>query len=118
MPMGPFIMASIPWTELIKAAPILMESTRKLYESVRNRPPRTSQPSKANSDDIPTLRADLSELQERTNSLEANNEEQAELIAQMARHQAAMLRWLTILALTTVVTGAVAIAALIFVFLR
>ena len=64
------------------------------------------------------LRADVTELQERLDTLEGNDEAQAELIAQMTRHEAALLRWLMVLGLTSVVTGAVAITALIVAVLR
>ena len=118
MQLGLLALANVPWTELIKAAPKVMDSAVKLYDSVsgrqRRRPPRDA----AQTDDIPTLRADVTELQERLDALEGNDEAQAELIAQMSRHEAALLRWLMVLGLTSVGASAVAIVALVFAVLR
>ncbi len=43
---------------------------------------------------------------------------QAELIAELIRHQASLARWIIVPTLTSVVTGIVAIAALVVVVLQ
>ena len=64
-----------------------------------------------------TIEADVTELQERLGTVETNEETQAELFGRMIRHEEALLRGLIVLMLTSVVTGAVAIAALVIAVL-
>ena len=113
MPVGHLLLAAVPWTELIKAAPKMMDSAVKLYENMSGRQPRRPSRGTNKVDDIPALREDLTELQKHLDMLENNDKAQADLIAQMTRHQAALTRWLIMLTLTSVVTGIVAIAALV-----
>ena len=104
--------------ELIKVAPKLIEEGRKVYESVRDRPrPQTPQVP-AKSVTLLTLRSTVADLQEHLEAIEAHEESQAELIARMTRFQAAILRWLFWLALFSVATGALALAALLVAVLR
>ena len=75
--------------EAVKAAPTVTKAAKKFYERVRNRKrgrERTPTDAAPQSDGIPT--ADhLAQLEERVHALEANEEAQAELIAQVTQHQ-------------------------------
>ena len=115
---GFLFLTSVPWTELVRAAPKMMDSAVKLYQSLSERKPRRAPQGTSKVDDIPALRADVTELQERLDTLEDNNEAQAELITQMTRHEAGLLRWLIVLAFTSVVTGVIAIAAIVVAVLQ
>ena len=85
MQLGLRALANVPWTELIRAAPRMMESAVKLYDSVSGRQRQRLPRDTGSADGIPTLRADVTELQERLDTLEGNDEAQADLIAQMTR---------------------------------
>ena len=119
MPLATSILAIVPWKKLADNAPRMVDVALDVYERVRSqRRPRLSSKT-VKPDDLPQLlRADVSELQERVDSLEGNSEAQAELIAQMAQHEHAFLRWLIVLTLVLGVTSAVAIVALAVAFSR
>ena len=107
------VLSAVPWKEVINATPKVMDATVKLVDRISARQPRRLRRDTTEPDDVPSLRTDIAELQERLDVLEGNDEAQAELIAQMARHEAALLRWIIILSLISVVTGIVAIVGLV-----
>ena len=113
MQLMPLVLKSATLVEAIKAVPQVMEASVKLYDRVRGRPQRRPPRDNAVADAVPTLREDITELQERLDSLETTDKTQTELIAHMTRHEAALLRWLIGLGLTTILTGAAAITALV-----
>ena len=115
---GFLILLSVPWKELIVTVPKVMDAAAGLYETMRGMPRRRPPRGTSKADGIPTLRADVTELQERLDTLEDNNEAQAELITQMTRHAAGLLRWLIVLALTSLVAGIIAIAAIVVAVLQ
>ncbi len=67
---------------------------------------------------MPTLRTAITDIQERLDAQEANAESQAELIVQLTNHNAALVRWLPILVIVSVISGGVAIAALLLAILQ
>lgn len=110
-------LAAVPWREIVTAVPRVMETAVDVYDSVRGqRRPRPGRIA-AGPNDLGALRGDLVKLEERVDSLEGRSEVQAELIAQMTRHDAALLRWLIVLTLVLFVTVAVAAVAIVFAIL-
>ncbi len=111
------VASSIPWTEVIKAAPKLAEVGAKIYETARG----TQRNRQARNNNVTTNGGtsdkEFSALQDRLDALEDNGEAQAEIIAQMARHQAALVRWVIVLGLSSIVTGAIAVTALVIAVL-
>ena len=115
---------------LIMGAPELVEAGKSLYDRVRGRKRERESDMTANT--VP-LRPDsvLAELQERVYALESSEEAQVELIARMTdyqkaqaevlaqvtRNQAALVRWGLALALVVVFLGGVSVAALIVALL-
>ena len=78
-------------------------------------PPQTQDTT--NREEIQVLRAQVEQLQERLDTQEENAEAQAELIVQLARHNASLVRWLLLMAIGLALSSGVAIAALILAFL-
>ena len=121
--LGAKILASAP--KLLKGAE-LVGAALGLYKSITDRQQKPPTPgiTQAETDGaelqkrLGTLEADVNKLHERVGTLEANAETQAELIVHIARHEAALLRGLTVLAVALVVTSAIAIAALVIAVLR
>ncbi len=109
MPAGLAVMAGL---ELIRLAPRLIEESRKVYESVRGRPQPRELPDPGGTD-AAALRSEVSDLRGRLEAVEAREESQARLIAEMTRYQAALLRWLLWMALAAGVAAALALAALL-----
>ena len=105
---------ALPLLGLLRAAPLMWD----IYKTLSRRPQKPPAQGTANSDDILTLRTDVTELQNRLGTVETNEETQAKLIGQMIRHEEALVRRLIVLTLASVVTGAVAIAALAIAVLR
>lgn len=108
-------MAAVPWVELIKATPKIARESREWYDRIRGGQPRQPSGDTPEGDSLPALRADLKEVQERLDVSESNEQAQAELITQMARHQAGLVRWVMALTVVAVLTSAAAIAALVIV---
>ncbi len=98
-------LAGIPWLKLITAAPPMMNATTKLLETVKGRV--HARPAQ-----------DFTGLQKRLDTIEGHQETQAELMAQLTQHHAALLRWLLMLTLAFAVIGGIAIAALVIAILR
>ena len=65
-----------------------------------------------------TLETGVTELQGRLEALEANEKSQDEGLAQIEKHETALLRGLIVLTLASAATGAVAIAALVITVLQ
>ena len=115
---------------LIMGAPELVEAGKSLFDRVRGRKRERESGMIANT--VP-LRPDsvLAELQERVYALESSEEAQVELIARMTdyqkaqaevlaqvtRNQAALVRWGLALALVVVFLGGVSVAALVVALL-
>ena len=72
----------VPWKDIIKAAPPIVESSRKLYDSVRKKRKYSSPEASPESDSLLTLSDQITEIQARLNDLETNDESQAELTDQ------------------------------------
>ena len=98
-------LAGVPWLKLVTVVPAAVNAAAKLYDSVRGR--TRSRPTQ-----------DLTGLQKRLDAIEADQETQTELMAQLTQHHAALLRWLLVLTLALVVMGGVAIAGLVVALLR
>lgn len=98
-------LAGVPWLKLVTVAPQLVNTVTKLYEIVKG--PGPSRPTQ-----------DLTGLQKRLDAIERDQETQSELMAQLAQHNAALLRWLIVLILVSVVLSGVAIAGLVVAILR
>lgn len=102
-------LSGVPWGKLINA----VTNMKVLYDGMRSKSPKSPTQGSSNADDIEALRADISELQERIRILEVNEETRTELIAQMIRHEEALLRRLVVLTLALVVTASASIVALV-----
>lgn len=108
------LLAAVPWREIVTAVPRVMETAVDVYDTVRGQKrPRSARRASGPGD----LSKDLQDLEERVDSLEGRSEVQAELIAQMTRHDAALLRWLIVLTLVLFVTVAVAAVAIVLAIL-
>ena len=78
--LGAALVDKVPWKEIIKSAPQLMDATRKLAESLSERKKsRTKRPT-------------ISEIQSRVEELESGNSRQAELVAEIATQVEAFSR--------------------------
>ena len=98
---------AIPWKDVIKEAPRLVDSATKAYATIRDLGSRSrSGAQNRRADDNRTLRKEVTELQ-------GHFEAQTALIAQMTQQGAALVRWVITLAVISVLIGAVAIASLV-----
>lgn len=125
---------SFDWRySLLEHGPRIVEAAFEAWERIRDRkqpdpPPDTPFESKGTplrrsslEDEVIELRTrlrTLGALEPRVNTLEAHEESQAQLIAQMTQYGAALLRWIILVAVVSVVAGGIAIAALIVTVLR
>ena len=111
------LLGAIPWRQLMTAAPQVVETAVEIYDLARGK--RRGRPAlgPAATDDLRGLRTEVAYLAERIDSLEGAAESQAELIARMARTDAALLRWVIALTVLTSLSIAVAAAALIAVLI-
>jgi hypothetical protein len=114
MPILPIVLGLGP---LLKEVPALIRAGTELYNRIRNQKcPRTrTDGSEALS--IQALNATVTNIEERLETAEVNAESQAALLMQLAKHNAVLVRWLFALAAFAVVSGGVAVAALLMVVL-
>ncbi len=107
----------VPWKDVIKMAPQLVESARKFYDNVKARKKRDS----TSADDTLTMEMLAERIDTVANSLEEDASQyatdQAELIAQLADHVEALSRGLEVMnsrqrLLTRVLAGVALIAVL------
>ena len=109
----PAILANIPWLKVIEKTPPLINSATRLYDSVSKRQSKRAQRQSPSDEDMQALHAAVKELDERVDSIEASDIEQARIIQEMAHQQAVLARWLVVLASVSAVTAAVAVVALV-----
>jgi hypothetical protein len=84
----------IPWTDVIAAAPQVVKSAQKLYDSVKNRPKPSAAPTATDASlaadsaplDADMLQAHVHALQMRLDLLEQEQRSSSELIRDLAQH--------------------------------
>ena len=102
---------------LLKESPTLIRMGEKILDQFRDRRqfPRTQDT--ANREEIQALQAQVEHLHQRLEVQESNTEAQAELIVQLTRHNASLVRWLIYIVVGLALSGGVAIVALILTLL-
>ena len=98
---------------LLKESPTLIRIGEKILDSFKNRKRSPHTKGTAYEEEILALRAQVEYLQERAETQEENAEAQAELIVQLTKHNANLVRWLFYIAVGMALSGGIAIAALI-----
>ena len=104
--------------ELVKAAPNLMESGRKIYETMSGWQQKRSSDGAPKGDGVPALRAAVAGLQGRIDSVEERGQGQGEWNDQMARRLEGLRQWVMALTVVALFTSGVAIAALVVVLIQ
>ena len=115
MPFPPLIITGLGL--LLKEAPTLIRIGEKILNKFKDPKPPPADSDTANREEIQALRAQVEQLQERLDTQEESAEAQAELIVQLAKHNASLVRWLLLMAIGLALSSGVAIAALILTFL-
>ena len=101
----------------LKVAPTLIRAGTEIYDRIKNGQKSRQTQNTASAEDVRMLRTEMERLQQRLETQEENTEAQAELIVQLTRHNATLVRWLLYMAIGLALSSGVAIAALLLTLL-
>lgn len=90
-------LGTIPWKDIIIAAPSVVEAARRLYDTARRRTNHPEPRPAASSDDLLAVSNRVNEIQARLREIEAADERQAELITCIAEQTEALSQGLTVI---------------------
>lgn len=111
----PFVVGSI--LTFLKVAPTLVRAGTEIYDRIRNTEKSRQIKNDVVTEDMRVLRTEVEYLQQRLETQEANAEAQADLIVQLTRHNADLVRWLLFMAIGLALSSGVAVAALLLALL-
>ena len=81
---------ALPWKELLLLAPGMVETGRRLYESLRTRNRKLAEEETASLDSLPAPSDELKALQSKLDEIASSQAQLAELIAQMTTQEEAL----------------------------
>ena len=88
---------ALPWKEILLLAPGMVETGRRLYESLKKKNDQVEEDEEASSSNsLSTLSSELKSLQLRFNQNETAQEQLSELIAQMTTQEEALAQGLRV----------------------
>ena len=88
---------ALPWKEILLLGPSMVESGRRLYESLKKKNDQVEEDGEASSSNsLSTLSSELKSLQLRFNQNETAQEQLSELIAQMTTQEEALAQGLRV----------------------
>ena len=87
----------VPWKEILLLAPGMVETGRRLYESLKKRNRQVTDEETAPPDSLSVLSGELKDIQSRLDELASDQAQLAELITQMTTHEAALAHGLQVL---------------------
>ena len=88
---------ALPWKEILLLAPGMVETGRRLYESLKKKNDQVEEDGEASSSNsLSTLSSELKSLQLRFNQNETAQEQLSELIAQMTTQEEALAQGLRV----------------------
>ena len=114
----PLPIAALTGLAFLKEVPALVKAGVAVYDRIRNRKPPLKSQDTAGADGIQELRAAVEDIQQRLETQESSTESQAELLLQLTKHHAVLVRWLIFTAIGLALTSGAAIAALLLALLE
>lgn len=99
---------------VVKGIPALVQTAVDAYTKIRDRKKPKNPTTTAN---LQGLQERVANLEERADALEGSLESQADLIVELTKHNATLMRWILALTVFSVLSGGTAIAALLLAVL-
>ena len=100
---------------LIREAPALVYAGAQVYESIKARRQARKSQDNVEGADIQALTATIEDIAGHVEAVEETSESQADIVFQLVKHNATLVRWLFILTVSGLISSGVAIAALLLV---
>jgi len=123
------VLSAIPWTEVINAAPTVIENAKKLWSAVAKKPVQAEPPAEAGSQTgvqaIALLEERIAELETRTGNVSTQMRESTAIIKTLAEQNSQLIarieanrKQIFLAVVASTVTAVVAVASLVLVLVR